>query len=219
MPRFLSVILDVDSTLSRIEGIDWIAARRDPEIARKVARLTADAMAGKRTLPEVFGARLETVRPTAAELRELSQAYWGNVAPGASTAIARMLAAGIQVDVVSSGFQDAIAPFAARLGLPEDRVHAVRMEFDGHGDFLSFDATAPLVVQGGKRLIAESLRLRRPVLAVGDGIADAEIRPAADAFAVFTGFVRREPVVAIADFTVASFAELERLVLASGESA
>jgi hypothetical protein len=41
----------------------------------------------------------------------------------------------------------------------------------------------------------------------------------ADAFAAFTGFVRREPVIAIADFTVASFAELERLVLAPEESA
>lgn len=217
MPRFLSVILDVDSTLSGIEGIDWIAARRDPAVARSVAQLTADAMAGKRTLPEVYGARLEIVKPTAAELRDLSQAYWDNVAPGAATAVARMLAAGVRIDVVSSGFHDAIAPFAARLGLPPDRVHAVRVDFDGQGNFASFDASAPLVVQGGKRVVAESLRLRRPVLAVGDGITDAEIRPAADAFAAFTGFVRREPVVAIADFTVGSFAELERLVLASGE--
>lgn len=210
-------MLDVDSTLSGIEGIDWLAARRDPGIARKVAALTADAMAGMRTLPEVYGARLEIVKPAAAELRELSQAYWDNVAPGASTAIARMLAGGVRIDVVTSGFHDAVAPFAARLGIPENRVHAVRVEFDGAGNFSSFDAAAPLVVQGGKRLIAESLHLRRPVLAVGDGITDAEIRPAADAFAAFTGFVRREPVVAIADFAVASFAELERLVLASEE--
>ena len=217
MPRFLSVVLDVDSTLSGLEGIDWIAARRDPEVARKVALLTADAMAGKRAVPDVYGARLEIVKPAATELRELSQAYWDNVAPGASTAIARMLAAGVRIDVVTSGFHDAVVPFAARLGLPADRVHAVRVEFDDQGNFSSFDAAAPLVVQGGKRLVAESLRLRRPVLAVGDGITDAEIRPVADAFAAFTGFVRREPVVAIADFTVGSFAELERLVLASEE--
>lgn len=219
MSNFQSVILDVDSTLSGIEGIDWIAGRRGPAIALEVARLTADAMAGKRTLPEIYGARLEIVQPTAAELSELSQAYWDNVAPGAPTAISRMLAAGVLIDVVSSGFHDAVAPFAARLGISDNRVHAVRVDFDGQGNFTSFDETAPLVVQGGKRLIAESLRLRRPVLAVGDGITDAEIRPAADAFAAFTGFVRREAVVAIADFTVASFAELERLVLASEGSA
>jgi phosphoserine phosphatase len=217
VPKFLSVVLDVDSTLSGIEGIDWIAARRSPEIASEVERLTAAAMAGKRTLPEVYGARLELVKPTVAELRELSRAYWDNVAAGAGAAIARMLAAGVRIDVVSSGFHDAVAPFVDRLGISEVRVHAVRVEFDQQGDFASFDVTAPLVVQGGKRLVAESLRLRRPVLAVGDGITDAEIRPVADAFAAFTGFARREPVVAIADFTVGSFAELERLVLASEE--
>lgn len=217
MPRFSSVILDVDSTLSGLEGIDWIAARRDPEVARKVALLTADAMAGIRSMSEVYGARLELVKPSVVELIELARAYWDNVAPGAVTAIARMVAAGVRIDVVSSGFYDAIAPFATRLGLPPDRVHAVQVEFDGGGNFSSYDATAPLVVQGGKRLVAESLRLRRPVLAVGDGMTDAEVRPVADAFAAFTGFVRREPVVAIADFTVGSFAELERLVLASEE--
>jgi phosphoserine phosphatase len=159
------------------------------------------------------------VKPRVAELVALARAYWENVAPGAQTAIARMLAAGVRIDVVSSGFQAAVSPFAARLGLPEERVHAVRVDFDARGNFSSFDATAPLVVQGGKRLVAEALGLMRPVLAVGDGITDAEIRPVADAFAAFTGFVRREPVVAIADFTVASFAELERLVLAPEESA
>lgn len=168
-------------------------------------------------MSEVYGARLEIVKPSVVELIELARAYWDNVAPGAVTAIARMVAAGVRIDVVSSGFYDAIAPFVTRLGLPPDRVHAVQVEFDGAGNFSSYDATAPLVVQGGKRLVAESLRLRRPVLAVGDGMTDAEIRPVADAFAAFTGFVRREPVVAIADFTVGSFAELERLVLASEE--
>lgn len=219
MPKFSSVILDVDSTLSGIEGIDWIAARRDAKVAEQIARLTAEAMTGKRALSEVYGARLEMVKPRAQELVALARAYWDNVAPGAQTAIARMLAAGVRIDVVSSGFQAAVSPFAARLGLPEERVHAVRVGFDARGDFSSFDATAPLVVQGGKRLVAEALGLKRPVLAVGDGITDAEIRPVADAFAAFTGFVRREPVVAIADFTVASFAELERLVLAPEESA
>ncbi len=219
MPKFSSVILDVDSTLSGIEGIDWIAARRGAGVAREITRLTAEAMTGKRPLSDVYGPRLEMVKPKASELAALAEAYWDNVAPGAQTAIARLLAAGVRVDLVSSGFRAAVAPFAARLGLPEDRVHAVRVEFDPVGDFSSFDATAPLVVQGGKRLVAEALGLKRPVLAVGDGITDAEIRPVADAFAAFTGFVRREPVIATADFTVASFAELERLVLAPEESA
>lgn len=219
MPRFPSVILDADSTLSGIEGIDWLAARRNPEVARQVARLTADAMTGRRTLNEVYGARLGVVKPTAAELAELAEAYWNNAAPGASDAIGRMTRAGVRLEVVTSGLHDAVAPFVARLGVPEERVHAVRIVFDASGNYSSFDATVPLVIHGGKRIIAEALGLEQPVLAVGDGITDAEIRPVASAFAAFTGFVRRQSVVAIADFTVGSFAEVERLVLGAEDSA
>lgn len=219
MPRFSSVILDVDSTLSGIEGIDWLAARRGPEIGREVARLTAEAMAGEHSIEEVFGARLEAVHPTKAELAELAEAYWENVAAGAADAIERLRAAGVRLDVVTSGLRDAVAPFVARLGVPAERVHAVACGFDARGDFSSFATTEPLVLQGGKRTVAERLRLTPPVLAVGDGMTDAEIRPVADAFAAFTGFVRREPVVAIADFTLGSFAALERLVLGTEGSA
>lgn len=219
MPRFSSVILDVDSTLSGIEGIDWLAARRGPEVGREVARLTAEAMAGDRSIEEVYGARLEVVKPTRAEVAELTEAYWENVAPGAADAIARLGAAGVRLDVVTSGLHDAVAPFVARLGVPTERVHAVACGFDARGDFSSFDASAPLVLRGGKRTVAEGLQLTPPVLAVGDGMTDAEIRPIADAFAAFTGFVRRESVVAIADFTVGSFAALERLVLGTEGSA
>lgn len=219
MPRFASVILDVDSTLSGIEGIDWLAARRGAEVGREVARLTAEAMAGERSIEEVYGARLAVVRPTTADLVELADAYWKNVAPGAGDAIRRLDAAGVRLHVVTSGLRAAVAPFVARLGLPAERVHAVACEFDARGDFSSFDATEPLVLQGGKRKVAERLQLTPPVLAVGDGMTDAEIRPIADAFAAFTGFVRREPVVAIADFTVGSFAALERLVLGTEGSA
>ena len=211
-------MLDVDSTLSGVEGIDWLAARRSPEVARDVERFTAEAMEGTRAIEAVYRARLELVRPTSHELAELAEAYWSNVAPGAAAAIAAMADGGVRVEIVTSGLREAVEPFAARLRISAERVHAVPISFDSRGGYSSFDSNAPLCVQGGKRVVAESLALSGPVLAVGDGMTDAEIRPVAAAFAVFTGFVRREPVVAVADFVVASFAELERLVLGTGDS-
>lgn len=219
MTKFATVLLDVDSTLSGIEGIDWLAARRDPRIAREVERLTAEAMSGTRPIEDVYRARIDLVKPTRGELAELAEAYWTNVAVGASEAISSVMASGVRVEVVTSGLREAVDPFAARLGLPPDRVHAVAVAFDSAGEYASFDAKAPLCVQGGKRLVTESLSLGGPVLAVGDGMTDAEIRPAADEFAVFTGFVRRESVVAVADYVVGSFAELESLVLGTGDFA
>ena len=52
------------------------------------------------------------------------------------------------------------------------------------------------------------------VLAVGDGATDLAIRPVVDAFAAYTGFVRREAVVNDADLVVESFDQLLDIVLA-----
>ena len=80
--RFSSVVLDVDSTLSAIEGIDWLAARRGPAVERLVAELTDRAMRGEIALDAVYGERLALVRPTRAEIDALAEAYVATMAPG-----------------------------------------------------------------------------------------------------------------------------------------
>jgi hypothetical protein len=55
--------------------------------------------------------------------------------------------------------------------------------------------------------------LKGPILAVGDGITDVEIRPVVDGFAAFTGFTRREAVIQRADFVIENFDQLRQLVL------
>jgi hypothetical protein len=55
--------------------------------------------------------------------------------------------------------------------------------------------------------------LRGPVLAVGDGMTDCEIRSVVDSFAAFTGFMKRDPVVERADYVIENFAQLRALVL------
>ena len=46
-PRYRSVILDVDSTLCGVEGIDWLARQRGADVAEQTALLTQRAMAGE----------------------------------------------------------------------------------------------------------------------------------------------------------------------------
>ena len=41
-----SIVLDADSTLCGIEGIDWLATLRPPAVADEIARLTREAMDG-----------------------------------------------------------------------------------------------------------------------------------------------------------------------------
>ena len=72
---------------------------------------------------------------------------------------------------------------------------------------------SPLSTQHGKKDVVAALGLPRPSLAVGDGATDVAMRESTDAFAAFTGFVRRQPVVSAADYVVSSFSELMALVL------
>jgi len=53
--RFKSVVLDVDSTLSGVEGIDWLASLRGAEIEAWSAALTARAMEGAIPIEAVYG--------------------------------------------------------------------------------------------------------------------------------------------------------------------
>lgn len=211
--RFASVVLDVDSTLSGIEGIDWLASRRGAKVADEVKALTTDAMGGARKLSEVYRRRLELVRPTRSELRALADAYCQRIADGAAETIARMKAADVRIVAVTSGLAEAVRPLASQVGIASADVHAMIVNFDADDSYSGFDANAPAAADRGKPRIVESLRLPRPILAVGDGITDAEVRPVVDAFAAFTGFVHRDAVVARADYVVSSFAELEDLVL------
>ena len=125
----------------------------------------------------------------------------------------RLRAAGRRVVLVSGGVREAIIPVALRLGIPATDVHAVAVHFAADGTYAGFDTMSPLATAAGKRAVAESLQLPRRILAMGDGATDLAMRPAVDAFAAFTGFVRRAPVAEQADAIVASFDQLVELVL------
>ena len=217
-PRFASVVLDVDSTLSDIEGIDWLAARRTPELAERVRDLTTRAMAGEIPIEEVFASRLEAVAPSRAELAALGAAYIACVEPGAKGALLALGQAGIRVELVSAGLRPAVSVLADHLKLSDTQVNAVGVQFDASGNFADFDRTSPLARSHGKADLVRSRALPRPILAVGDGITDLEMKTAGavDAFAAYTGFVHRSTVVERADHVVESFDAVRALVLGHG---
>jgi len=209
---YASIVFDMDSTLSGIEGVDWLAACRGPEAAADVSRLTARAMAGEIALDAVYGARLAMIRPTALDLAALARAYTANVAPGARVALERLRRADVALTIVSGGIREAIAPCTAMLGFSDRDIHAVPVYLDADGGYAGFDTSSPLATQHGKCDVVRALALPRPVMAVGDGATDAALRPVVDAFAAYTGFVRRAAVVSAADFEVRSFDELLEIV-------
>jgi HAD superfamily phosphoserine phosphatase-like hydrolase len=214
-PKFASVVLDVDSTLTGIEGIDWLAAHRGEKVQRLVEELTVKAMAGTMPLEQVYAQRLEVITPSLAEMQTLALAYRTHLAPGAKAVIEQMRAAGVRVVLMSGGLLPSIAPFGAALGFEPADIHAVDVHNDHRGAFQGYESESPLTRAHGKPMVLNALNLPRPILAVGEGFTDLEIREdgACEVFAAYTGFVSREAVVDAADHVVASFDELLHLVL------
>ena len=207
--RFASVVLDVDSTLCGVEGIDWLAQRRGADVAQRIRGLTDRAMNGEIALDGVYGERLALIRPTRSEVDELGQVYRRTIAEGAADAMAAWTKRGIRVALVSGGIREAIAPLARELGVS---VYAVSLRFDEKGDYVDFDRASPLATQQGKLEVLRSLMLPRPILAVGDGATDIAMKQASDRFVAYTGFAGREQVVAVADAAVSSFKQLDKIV-------
>jgi phosphoserine phosphatase len=171
-PRFRTVLVDVDSTLSGVEGIDWLAARRGPEVAAAVAAMTDRAMRGEIPLDAVYGERLALVRPARADLAALAEAYAAALAPGAARRWRGLRDVGVRVALVSGGIRQAILPAVRALGFAYADVHAVDVVLDMGGAYVGYDAGSPLATQAGRarwpaRCSPAAGRLPRPALAVG----------------------------------------------------
>jgi len=211
--RFNSVVFDVDSTLSGIEGIDWLASQRGNKVATWSTTLTDRAMRGEIPIEAVYGERMRKVKPTRVEIERLGHEYVDCMAPGARETMSALKAAGIRLVMISGGLREAILPLATALGVDEASVHAVSVFFDRTGDYAGFDEASPLTRQTGKKTTVANIGLRGPILAVGDGMTDCEMKSVVDSFAAFTGFTRREPVIERADFVIENFDQLRELIL------
>ncbi|MBZ0281824.1 MAG: HAD-IB family phosphatase [Anaerolineae bacterium] len=207
------IFFDCDSTLSAIEGIDELARFKGKEW--RVGVLTEKAMNGDLDLSEVYGKRLQAIRPTRGQLKAIEQRYWETIVPDAEAVIAALRFLGKQVFIVSGGLAEPVRGFGKRLGVPPENIRAVELEYNElSGDwwryyqpetrqrqtYLDYNE-GPLTVSSGKPAIIQSLagdkHGRR--LMIGDGASDLAARSVVDLFIGFGGVVAREKVMNGAD--------------------
>jgi phosphoserine phosphatase len=195
---FRSVVFDCDSTLARIEGIDELAGAR----IDRIREMTDQAMRGAIPLEEVYGRRLELIRPTRERVEALGAAYVDALVDDARETVAALLWLGKAVRVISGGLLPPVEAVARALGIDGEAVAAVGIHFSPAGEYAGFDHQSPLARSGGKEEVLRAWRLPGPVLLVGDGATDLEARPAVDGFAAFMGVAYRPAVAAGADFVL-----------------
>lgn len=198
-PKFRFVFFDVDSTLVTIEGIDVLGGG-DPAIAR----LTEAAMNGEIPLEEVYGKRLELIRPTRAAVSELGRLYTRSLVDGAAETIGALRRERVDVHLVTAGIEQAVAPLADALDIPPRAVHAVPLRFDEDGSYAGYDTRSLLTRVGGKELVVRSILARSKGRSafVGDGVSDLETKGVVDLFIGFGGVHTRARVKDNADVFV-----------------
>jgi phosphoserine phosphatase len=209
--------MDCDSTLSTIEGIDELGRARGPEVFKLVEHLTHQAMNGEVPIGEVFGRRMEIIRPDRATADAVARLYVDTIVPGAPEMIARLKAGGWTPVILSGGFEPLIRPLANALGV--DYVEAVPLYFDAAGDYAGYGEDYPTTRNGGKPEIIREWKqavLPEAVLMMGDGISDLEAKGEVDLFIGFGGVVSRPAVEKGSDVWITRMSEFENVDLPGG---
>lgn len=211
---YASVVFDCDSTLASIEGIDELAGAD----AEAIAALTDAAMDGVIPLEEVYGRRLEIIRPTRAQVEVLTSKYVAALVEDAGETVAALLWLGKDVRVVSGGLLPPVAALAEALGVPRASVAAVGIRFATDGSYAGFDERSPLAGSRGKSRVLREWSLPRPSIMVGDGSTDLEASEEADLFVAYMGVAERPKVAAAADVVLRARSLAPVLALAANEA-
>ena len=212
-------VFDFDSTLVRIETLEALAdialaGAPDAQAVRaEIERLTDQAMAGEVDFGAALRRRLALLPLTREHVQALADRILDEGTPSVRKNLAFFRDNASRIVIVSGGFREIIAPVAERLGVSPERVLCNDLIYDAEGRVTGVDEANPLSHAGGKAEALKALKLARPVVMVGDGWTDAEVKQAgaADRFYAFTEIVERPKVVAVADSAVGSLDELLHL--------
>ncbi len=121
------VVLDVDSTLTRDEGIDVLAGLVSPQAARLVAEITTSAMRGETDFEESLRARVALLEGASSDIVDQAVASI-RLTEGARELVSALHEEGHLVGAVSGGFHQMIDPVAKDLGLDFHRANVLQIQ-------------------------------------------------------------------------------------------
>ena len=157
-------------------------------------------MNGDIPLEEIYGKRLDIVRPDKAALAWLADRYVEEMVSGAVETIATLRRHGKAVYVITSGLFQPVAKFANTLGFAPSEVHAVKVHFDAAGAYRGFEISSPLCRGDGKALICRKLAAKHgSVVMVGDGVTDLAAREGGAYVVGYGGVIHRNVMLQEAD--------------------
>jgi D-3-phosphoglycerate dehydrogenase len=218
----LTYIFDFDSTLVSVESLDELARlslHDHPEKETKLAKLhalTNQGMSGGLSFDESLRRRLELFSANRSHVRQVTSLLKDAITDSALELEDWFEENADNIYIVSGGFADYIVPVAEELGISASHVYANKFTYDTTGAIIGFDETSVLSHAGGKAEQIAKLELAGPIIMIGDGMTDYEVRArgVADEFWAFTQHSLRPAVVERADRVLESFEEVEALAAA-----
>src|SRR3989338_2314661 len=208
-------VFDFDSTFSRLEGLDELAAialKKDPnrqKIVGKVRNITEQGMQGGICIDDSLRRRLSLLKANKQHINYLIKFLKKNLTPSFARNKLFFKENKDSVYVLSSGFKEFITPIVKSFGIPESHILANTFTFDRNGNITGYDTGNPLSRKGGKTEAIRRLNLKGDIYVIGDGYTDYEVRKnnVATKFFAFTENVSREVVLKNADHVVSSLDE------------
>ncbi len=212
MIRGVIFIFDFDSTFTQVEALDVLAdislsGNGKEEKLRAIAELTQKGMSGQISFSESLKERMKIVSGTKQDLESLIT----NLKSKISTSILphkeffRKNKGNIYI--VSSGFKDFIDPVVADFFIDSSHVFANTFTWNQEGRISGFDSQNLLSQNQGKPALVKQLNFTAPVVVIGDGYTDYEIKKEgfADRFIAYTENISRSSVTKQADYIAANF--------------
>lgn len=195
----INIILDFDSTLVGIEGIDFLGELKG--VGDEIQELTNLAMSGQISIKEAMLERLNLLQPTRGDLDLVANEYLKNITPGFTEFLEWARAKNAGVFVVTGGFLQAVLPVCEKLQINKENIFANNLIFDENDIFVKIADEPNLWQAFAKTQVVKEICSDKQgiTVVVGDGMTDWEASLEADGFICFAGHAKRDSVIKRAD--------------------
>lgn len=214
------MVLDFDSTIVSIETLDYIAeislqddSKRN-EVLKKIKNLTDAGMAGEISFESSLKKRLDLLNLNYNHIIAISKSIQSYITPSILNNTDWIKEHADRIYIFSGGFKEIIRDVVTKLDLHQEHIFANEFIYDNEGNILGVDMDNPFSQSNGKIIQADLLKMASPLIVVGDGNTDAEMKKLdiKVSFIAFTENVFRESVVKKADIVAESFDDVIRFV-------
>jgi D-3-phosphoglycerate dehydrogenase len=208
----MNLFFDFDSTIIQTEGLDKLAKMvltNDQEKIDQFEEITKQGMKGELDFEQSLIGRFNLIAATKSDINRLILDLRQTLSPSIDFLKRIVEENRSSCFVVSGGFLDYLKPICIELGFLEDHIFGNEFTYDGE-KIIGFNTKNILSKSKGKASLIQSLGLPSPIVIIGDGYTDCEVKLGgiADHFVAFTENVTRQKVVDRADVICENFSEV-----------